>query len=713
MSKPLLSIGLIFKNEIRCLERCLKSLQPLREALPCELVMADTGSNDGSREVAERYADILFDFPWINDFSAARNAVLDRCSGRWFFFLDADEWLDSDFSELTVFLSNDKNPVKSISVVVRNYATSDITGEFQDFYARRLVRMNPGLRFHGTIHEYFPDVNLTSPFVTLHRVILYHDGYAFQSEEQKRKKYKRNITLLRGELEKDPENIRLLLQCVESGNKEPDFLELLHRGVAAVERRLPNWDGFGPPLLRYAVLNAQEKRLPELKTWAAQAEEWFPDSFFTRIDVQYALFVQAWEERNYDQCVHRGELYLQAMDDNRAGRGDQRARQFATLKMESPQWEQQVRIYLAWAYLHTDKAERAAEVLGQINGGDLDVERAALFVLALQELHTRTWYDTAPLVRAFWEQACEPKPTLKKANERKNNVYKTAFKAFTPEGMDEEMQVRSFCRHAYTLYLPLRDKCELGSAAAILETEDGAEMADSLSRVERWDALPIQALTRALDHGVTFPLPGKPLNVEEMDDLARRLATDKENIHSLVGQALTEDFTANGQTLLWALELSMAAMQAFDWNAEDASVDTGLALARSFARAEKAFLPLCYTPQTLREENLFVLPPMHRFGWYCVQAFDALEAGNAVSYVQHLRTGLSAHKDMKDMVEFLLERTPELQIRSEPSAELLALAKQIRTVLANFSPNDPAVIALKQSAAYQKVAHLIEGTNTQ
>ena len=39
MSNPLLSIGIIFKNEIRCLARCLKSLQPLREAVSCEVVM--------------------------------------------------------------------------------------------------------------------------------------------------------------------------------------------------------------------------------------------------------------------------------------------------------------------------------------------------------------------------------------------------------------------------------------------------------------------------------------------------------------------------------------------------------------------------------------------------------------------------------------------------------------------------------------------------
>ena len=98
--KPLLSIGIIFKNEIRCLERCMKSLQPLRDAVPCELVMADTGSDDGSRDAAAKYADILFDFPWIDDFAAARNAVIERSSGEWFLTIDADEWLDEDVSQL-------------------------------------------------------------------------------------------------------------------------------------------------------------------------------------------------------------------------------------------------------------------------------------------------------------------------------------------------------------------------------------------------------------------------------------------------------------------------------------------------------------------------------------------------------------------------------------------------------------------------------------
>ena len=705
MSKPLLSIGMIFKNEIRCLERCMKSLQPLREAIPCELVMADTGSDDGSREVAARYADILIDFPWTNDFSAARNAVMDRCSGKWYLSIDADEWLDGDFSELTAFLLSGGGSAKSCNVIVRNYTTFDTEGEYQDFYAPRLGRMAPGLRYQEAIHEFWPTAYIV-PSVFLHRVILYHDGYAYETAEQERQKAKRNMALLRKELERDPENPRLLLQCVDIGYNNPDFMELLSRAVAAVERRVEGWKVYGPPILRYAVSVAQEKGLPELKTWAAWAEEWFPDSFFTRIDVEYILFIQAWNENDYEQCIRRGERYLQGIRDNRAGRGDQNGRLYGLLKMESPQKERYIRISLAVAHLHTGNTERAAELLGQIDGRDLDARQSQLFLLTLQELQTRTMYDTAPLVSAFWEQVSDPKPSQKRAAERKNAVYKTAFNAFTQENRDKEAQKDFFRRHTYTLYLPLRDKCELGRAAAILETEDSAEMAGLLSQVERWDTLPIQALTRALDYGVVFPLPDKPLNLEEMDELTGRLA--KESLLPLARRAAAEDFASNEQALLWARGLSTAAVQIFGWSAEDADVDTGLSVVRSFAQIEKVFLPFCYAPQVLRKENLSALPPMHRFGWYCVQAFEALNSGDTVNYVRFLRSGLDVCKNVKDIVEFLLKYTPELQIQPEPSAELLALAKQVKMILANFAPDNPAVVALKQSEAYRKVAYLIE-----
>lgn len=103
---------------------------------------------------------------------------------------------------------------------------------------------------------------------------------------------------------------------------------------------------------------------------------------------------------------------------------------------------------------------------------------------------------------------------------------------------------------------------------------------------------------------------------------------------------------------------------------------------------------------------MFALPPLHRFGFYCARAFDALDAGDRTDYIRLLREGLAICEVVKDIVEFLIDNTPELK---NPSEELTALAEQIRTVLEKFSPSDPAVTALKQSEAYQKVAYLIEG----
>ena len=193
MTKPLLSIGIIYKNEIRCLERCLKSLQPLREAIPCEVVMADTGADDGSRAVAERYADILIDFPWTGDFSAARNAVLDRCSGKWYMTIDCDEWVDPDITGYVAFLTTDKD-FDFATVIIRNYDTPalDKDGSYSDFLATRLLRMSTGIRYEGTVHEHWPYKGDLRTMM-IRGAVFHHDGYVYQNREMLKEKQERNI----------------------------------------------------------------------------------------------------------------------------------------------------------------------------------------------------------------------------------------------------------------------------------------------------------------------------------------------------------------------------------------------------------------------------------------------------------------------------------------------------------------------------------------
>ena len=231
MKKPLLSIGIIFKNDIRCMERCLQSLEPLRKAIPCQLVMADTGSTDGSRAVAQRYADILIDFPWIDDFAAARNAVLDRCTGKWYLTVDTDEWLDPKFSELTKFLTGgDCDRYDFGSLIQRNYQDTMLR-DYGDFFAMRMGRLSGGeLRYEGAIHEVLVFKNRPAKSVrAFSKVILHHDGYADVSQKHIEEKKRRNMALLRAELEKDPCNIRLLLHCIDSAETSKEEQEYVER----------------------------------------------------------------------------------------------------------------------------------------------------------------------------------------------------------------------------------------------------------------------------------------------------------------------------------------------------------------------------------------------------------------------------------------------------------------------------------------------------
>lgn len=78
------------KNEERYLAQCLSSVKDVID----EIIIVDTGSTDKTLEIAKSFNAKIFNFDWINDFSAARNFALNKCSGDWILYLDADEELN-------------------------------------------------------------------------------------------------------------------------------------------------------------------------------------------------------------------------------------------------------------------------------------------------------------------------------------------------------------------------------------------------------------------------------------------------------------------------------------------------------------------------------------------------------------------------------------------------------------------------------------------
>jgi len=701
MPKPYLSIGIIFKDNIRSLEHCLSALQPLREAIPCELVMADTGSTDGSRAVAEKYADILFDFPWVNDFAAARNAVIDRCTGRWYLTVDSDEYFTGDATELAGFLrANNRKAPDICTIVIRNYGNYELEGPYTDFMAMRMVRMSSGLRYEGSIHERW-----NAPATRLHalkRTVFDHDGYVGLNEESGREKRARNIQLIREDMKNRPRVLMPRLQFIESGATETDLLDQLREAMALVEEQADGWQMVGPAIFRHAVYLAWGQKLPELEEWTGRAYELFPESLYTRVDVNYASFMRAGDSSDYAACAEYGEAYLRGIEDYRKGK-DMGASLISVVKMSSPYCEQQVRILLARAYLRLDDPQRAYALLDGLDGAQFDGRQTSLFVQTLREVHARTEADTARLVTSVWKGITQPKPNQQRADQRRQTFLNEERAAFQQDVRIAEKGREDYRRLSCTLFAPLEGKSELGHVAAVLAEKDPNILTEKLAAVEDWSKTPVCTLGHALECGVKFPLPGKPLQLEVMDNLAGRLSRDGFDTAAWAVASVQADLGGNPQDLAWARAVVLAAVRGCKWQDEK----QGIALARAFVGVERVFLVRCYAPEMLCEEGMFLLPSMHRFAWYCARAFDALEAGDPADYARLLRKGLTASPSMKSMAEFLTEHTP--QLRPAAPGELLALAEKVREMLSQYAPDDPAVIMIKQSAAYLKVAHLIEG----
>lgn len=698
----LLSVGIIFKNEIRCLERCLKALQPICDAIPCEVVMADTGSTDGSREVAEKYADIVFDFPWINDFAAARNAVMDRCSGRWFLTVDSDEWLDKDISQLAQFVCSAGKEQIVAAVTIRNYRTYEIDSNYADFLGVRLLRMSTGIRYHGAIHEAMPLPEHTVITPLLHTV-LHHDGYVGFGGEAGKAKLERNMALLREKIKEDPNSLMTRLQIIESGWAEKDYTEQLRKAVSLVRKKVINWDQLGPPILRYAVSSAQTMNLDERDKWLKMAEEWFPDSYYTRIDIEAQCILSSWEKKDYADCISRGVRCIEAYSDYRAGRGEIGGLLYSTLKLAPLIHEQTVKLIIANAYLELNQPEAVPQIMENLDYSQMDEQQAKNSLCTLRDLHSRSKLNTASLVKMAWEGINQPVPNKNRAMGRRAAFLSAGITVFHPSYRENEALHEAFSRHGYTLFLPLAGQCELGTAAMMMEEADPKKLEVLCCNVEHWNELPVFALSKALTCGMMFPLPGKALKLETMDMLASELVAC-EGTFQMLEDLMKQNIAGNRQTLVWVRGLVLAFIRVCLWR----NAEQSMALARYFAQIEKEFLPLCYAAESLCKEGLFMLPPIHRLGWYCVQAFDALDAGNTSEYVRFLRNGLAEDETANAMVEFLLEYTPQLQA-AKPTGELLALAEKVREMLAAYAPDDPAVVMIKQSTAYQKVAQLIEG----
>ena len=166
-----LAACLIVRDAATTLPRCLAGLAGRVD----ELIVHDTGSTDGSREIARSLGARVLEGHWDDDFARARNGVLAAASADWVLSLDADEQALLDRPRLDAVLAAPGTPAL-LAVEFDDHAP--VTTGTSTHSTVRLFR-RAGARWVGRVHEWVEhDAGERWAPCDPAALRLAHDGYA-------------------------------------------------------------------------------------------------------------------------------------------------------------------------------------------------------------------------------------------------------------------------------------------------------------------------------------------------------------------------------------------------------------------------------------------------------------------------------------------------------------------------------------------------------
>ena len=268
------SLCMIVKDEEANLPRCLRAVQGLVR----QLVVVDTGSKDRTREIAASFGAELHEFPWINDFSAARNFSLRFATSPWVMYLDADEEMapESAARFLETIRLAEANGSESIAFELQD---RDATGRITNSSCQpRLWRRSDGVYFVNAIHN----TPLVKQPVFRSGLAVYHYGYSAISKELFEKKRQRNFAIFQAEYAKKPDDTRLGWEMAREFCVVEQYdraLEVINHTIACHKQQHP---GVPVEMLMYEYLSRSQHRLGLLDEALATIQEarmHYPDHF--------------------------------------------------------------------------------------------------------------------------------------------------------------------------------------------------------------------------------------------------------------------------------------------------------------------------------------------------------------------------------------------------------------------------------------------------
>lgn len=235
----MVSLCMIVKNEVKLLESCINSVKTKLKGVVNEFVVVDTGSTDGTKELAKKLGCTIYDFEWVNDFAKARNFSISKAKNDWVLVLDADEVIETVNKDEFKALCTDKYKDTQGYIMINN-----LDSDGNVFSSVRLPRLyNRKLHhYEKSIHEtLYRKVNGESNMYNMNMIIK-HTGYTDETYAEKHK-VNRNKNMIQEYLKNNPNDIYMTGQLGITYKAEGDY----DNAILELEKVIFNNDAVDKP----------------------------------------------------------------------------------------------------------------------------------------------------------------------------------------------------------------------------------------------------------------------------------------------------------------------------------------------------------------------------------------------------------------------------------------------------------------------------------
>ena len=170
-----LSLCMIVKNEEKVLPRILTLIKEVAD----KILICDTGSADNTKEIVREFTTEIYDFPWKDDFSAARNFISEKVRTDYWMWLDADDMITQENLFRLKQLKENLSP--DTDMVMMDYVTDfdEWNHPVFSFYRERILKTSRNFRWQGRVHESITPMGniLYSPIQIEHRKTKYNSSF--------------------------------------------------------------------------------------------------------------------------------------------------------------------------------------------------------------------------------------------------------------------------------------------------------------------------------------------------------------------------------------------------------------------------------------------------------------------------------------------------------------------------------------------------------